>query len=358
MPAQATPPTFLPLREANDGRTDERGCPMTIKEAVESGDLDRLTRLVDGLCASRDWDGVVELRDRCRHAIERGLQLWPAAEFAEYRLALEAPGTYAGAVLVEGAGRFALGPLWEVAACSHSWADLSDHVPLGPARTLCAHERVIRGEDLTGDESIDPGILDLPLVLASWEHVYPPAEYRSAEAAFPTPPRPRLRPVDLPRGGGQIPDDERVEALLALAAPWAEQSNGAVSALAVAGTAESAIAAHDRGEALAAEIDAATALAWMAWTGASGGAYARRRGTPMGRFGAWWAASAVAGLEWPPEPDDFLEHLQAVRWLLWEPAGDPPGWSGSIAAEKEGRAWALLAVDNHREEDVLAEGKT
>ncbi|HEX9977948.1 MAG TPA: hypothetical protein VGB41_04885, partial [Acidimicrobiia bacterium] len=89
---------------------------MTIKEAVDAGDLDRLTRLVDALCASRDWDGVVELRDRCRHAIERGLQLWPAAEFAEYRLALEAPGAYAGPVLVEGAGRFALGPLWEVAA--------------------------------------------------------------------------------------------------------------------------------------------------------------------------------------------------------------------------------------------------
>src|SRR3989337_4596678 len=64
----------------------DRGGPMTVKEAVESGDLDRLVRLVDRLCGSRDWNGVVELRDRCRHAIERGLQLWPAAEFAEYRL--------------------------------------------------------------------------------------------------------------------------------------------------------------------------------------------------------------------------------------------------------------------------------
>src|SRR3989304_8468425 len=85
---------------------------MSIKETVDGGDLDALIRLVDGLCSSRDWDGVVEVRDRCRHALERGLQLWSAAEFAEYRLALEAPGSYAGAVLVEGAGRFALGPLW------------------------------------------------------------------------------------------------------------------------------------------------------------------------------------------------------------------------------------------------------
>ena len=331
---------------------------MTIREAVESGDLDRLVRLVDGLCASRDWQGVVELRDRCRHALERGLQLWPAAEFAEYRLALEAPGDFAGPVLVEGAGRFALGPLWEVAASGHTWSELSPHVPMGPSRALCAHERVIRGEDLRGDDSIDAEILDLPLVLAPWEHLYPPAEYGSAEAAFPTPRRPPLERSVLPDPGADIESDEGAEALLALAAPWAEQSNGTVGAVAVAGTALSAIAAHGLDEAMVAEVDAATALASMAWTGASGGAYGRRRGTPMGRFGAWWAAATVAGLEWPPDPDAFLEFLEEVTWLLWEPVGTPPGWSGSIAAGVSGRAWALLAVDRHREEDVLAEGAT
>ena len=87
-----------------------------VGEAVARGDLDRLVRLVGDLCAAADWEGVVLLRDRSRAALERGLQLWPAAEYAEYRLALEAPGRYAGPVVVEGAGRFALGPLWEVAA--------------------------------------------------------------------------------------------------------------------------------------------------------------------------------------------------------------------------------------------------
>ena len=53
-------------------------------DAVARGDLDELIRWVDALCASRDWEGVVLLRDRCRHALEeRGLQLWPAAEFAD-----------------------------------------------------------------------------------------------------------------------------------------------------------------------------------------------------------------------------------------------------------------------------------
>src|SRR5512137_2091018 len=120
-----------------------------VAEAVGRADLDGLVRLVDGLCREGDWEGVVLLRDRSRAALERGLQLWPAAEYAEYRLALEAPGPYAGAVVLEGAGRFALGPLWEVAASTHSWEELAPHLPGGPARALAAHERVVRGEDLT-----------------------------------------------------------------------------------------------------------------------------------------------------------------------------------------------------------------
>ena len=324
---------------------------MTVKEAVESGDLDRLVRLVDRLCGSRDWNGVVELRDRCRHAIERGLQLWPAAEFAEYRLALEAPGAFAGPVLVTGAGRFALGPLWEVAASRHEWSELTDHVPPGPARALCAHERVIRGEDLTDDDSIDLGILELPAVLAPWE-AYAAAEYQAAEAAFPTPDRPEAQRIELDPPGESVADEDAVEALAALAAPWSEQSNGVVATAALAGTAESAIAAHGLAEAMVTVVDPATAMAWMAWTGASGGAYGRRRGTPMGRFGAWWAGSMIAGIEWPPDPDDFIVHLGQVRWLLWEPVDETPGWSGSIAAERDGRAWALMAHDRFREQDA------
>ena len=326
---------------------------MSIREAVDAGDLDRLIRLVDGLCASRDWDGVVELRDRCRHALERGLQLWPAAEFAEYRLALEAPPAYAGPVVVVGAGRFALGPLWEVAASTHTWDDLADHLPSGPARSLAAHERVMRGEDLTGDPSIDPGILDLPLRLMDWEPRYGLATYRSNEADFPTPSAPALRPLSEAAPGESVEDPESVEALLALASLWAEQSNGRVAAVAVEGTAEAAISALGGGPAIGADVGAAEALAAMAWTGASGGAYGRRPGSPMGRFGAWWAAAAVGGVEWPPDPASFPSALDRLRWVAWEPADASPGWSGSVAIESpdEGLAWALLAVDNHREEE-------
>jgi hypothetical protein len=135
----------------------------SIERTVEQGDLDELVRLVDRLCDARDWDGLVELRDRCRWALERGKQLWPAASLAEYRLALEAPGEWAAATIVEGGGRFALGPLPEVAASTHLWSDLAPHLAVGPLAAITAHERVMRGEDLTADASIDRAVLEIPL---------------------------------------------------------------------------------------------------------------------------------------------------------------------------------------------------
>jgi hypothetical protein len=115
-----------------------------VAEAVERGDLDALVRLVDGLASAREWDRIVELRDRCRHALERGLQLWPAAEYAEYRLALEAPPAFAGPVVTE-----------TQAACPRSgWGGPTTTgrrwrpICLGPGPRLVAHERVLRGDDL------------------------------------------------------------------------------------------------------------------------------------------------------------------------------------------------------------------
>ena len=76
---------------------------------VELADLDELVRQIDRLCDDDDWDGLVDLRDRCRAALERGKQLWPAASLAEYRLALDAPGSFAGQVLVPGHGAHGAG---------------------------------------------------------------------------------------------------------------------------------------------------------------------------------------------------------------------------------------------------------
>ncbi len=328
------------------------GLREAVAEAVGRGDLDRLVRLVSDLCAAGEWEGVVDLRDRSRAALERGLQLWPAAEYAEYRLALEAPGPYAGAVVVEGAGRFALGPLWEVAASSHTWAELASHLPVGPARDLAAQERVVRGEDLSGAPGVDAGVLDLPAVLQEWEPRYPVAAFHADKADFPGPPRPDLRPLTLPLPGEAVDDDQTMEALLALARPWADQSNGTVEAVVVEGSAAAAVAALRPAGVLAAEVQASWALAAMAWAGASGGAYGRRRGAAAGRAAAWWAVASLAGVDWPVDPERLGEALARVRWLAWEPPEFTMGWGLHLAGEvpEEGLAFAVAASDSRREE--------
>ena len=321
---------------------------MNLSEAVERGDLDDLVRLVDGLATSRDWGRIVELRDRCRHAMERGLQLWPAAEYAEYRLALDAPGPFAGPVVVEGAGRFALGPFWEVAASSHVWAELAPHVPAGPARAMAAHERVLRGEDLRADDSVDPLVLEIPLVLESWEPEYAVATYRSDEADFPAPDLPAVKPASATGDPGEAIDRPfETEALLDPVRVWVEQSNGRAEAVAVRGDAGSALAALGVDEAAVVEIDPRAALAWVAWAGASGGGHGRRRGGPAGRFSAWWAVAALAGLEWPPEPGDVAGAADRLRWLRWVAAGGG-NWELRLAVEDPARgvAWAVDASDS------------
>ncbi len=111
-----------------------------LAELVEIGDLDELLRATDALVEVRDWTGLVELRDRCRKAVERGKQLWPAANHVEYRLALEAPGEFAARMLSDVAGQFGLGPLAEVAAARHEWSDLAPFAPGSPTAVMCMHE--------------------------------------------------------------------------------------------------------------------------------------------------------------------------------------------------------------------------
>ena len=329
-----------------------------VAAAVAAGDLDGLIRLVDGLCSAREWDGVLLLRDRSRQALERGLQLWPAAEYAEYRLALEAPPAFAGPVVVEGAGRFAQGPLWEVAAASRTWADLSPHLPGGPARTMAAHERVVRGEDLGADDSIDRSVLNIPLVIQPWEPEYPVAVYRTDNADFPDPaPIQAGSMTDLPAVGEQIDDQVSIEALVDLGRVWVDQSNGSLQAVAVAGDPPQAVSAAGHDAAAMTPIEPAAALAWMAWAGASGGAYGRRRGTPAGRFAAWWVVATMADLDWPPDPSAVRDAAAGLRWLWWEPPGPASGWALRLAVghPAEGISWAVEATDSYRDEDVLAE---
>lgn len=325
---------------------------MTIADAVERGDLDELTRLVDRLCAARDWDGVVELRDRCRRALERGRQLWPVASHCEYRLALEAPGPIAATVLVEDAGHLTVGPLAEVAASTHTWDELAPHVVPGPVAGLCAHERVVRGDDLAGRDVPYADVLAVPLRLQPWEPEYETATYRAGGAEFPAPDPPRGRPAALPDPGGLQPVvDDAARALLDVVRPWTSESEGRAAAVAVEGTAEAAIAALGAREARTAPLSGAEALAWLGWAGASGGRRGRRRGAARGRDAAWAALAALGGLTAGEDPSAHADDLGAVaqgfRWLWWTAADAPWGWVLRLAVEDRngGIAWAIDARD-------------
>jgi hypothetical protein len=321
-----------------------------LAEAVEEADPAKLLKLVDGLCKDRDWEILIDLRALCEHAVGRGKQLWAIADHIEYRLALEAPAEWAGPMVVEGAGRFTIGPLPEVAASRHTWKELNLHLPEGPARTVTAYERVVRGEDLRDAVNLDPLAMELPLHLQEWEPRYPLATYHSDKAEFPPPHLPKMEEVELEEPPPPETDDlDSIDALLALTKPWTTESNGRSEAVAVHGGATSALRRLGPSHVRRHPISAQLGMAFMAWAGASGGAYGRRPGAAAGRYAAWWAAAAMTDLlaDWPVEPNDLGVAIEELNWFVWSDLVPPTGWSLHLAVEDPDHdiAWAVAAVD-------------
>jgi hypothetical protein len=325
-----------------------------LQALVDRADHDRLLVAVDGLCAAREWDRLADLARRCRDAVELGRQLWGVAMHIDYRLALEGPPAYAAAVLRPGAGRFALGPLTEVAAGSHTWAELAPHLDDEVTAADVAQERVIRGEDLFG---LDTGLTaDLPMALQPWEPAYALPVYADRSAKFPQPVV-GTRQLPAPRALTPAPEldpDAATAALLAVVEAWTTQSAGSAAVCAASGPAEAAVARLTPQAGLS-EISAADGLGLLQWAGASGGAHGRRRGGAAGRFSAWWAAAALAGLDWPPDPGELGEALGELRWFRWAPSGADRGWILRLAVEDpiDGLSWAIDATDLF--EDLLTD---
>jgi hypothetical protein len=319
---------------------------------ITTGDLDELLREVDRRCDRGDWDGVVILRDRARAATERGHQLWPAASFAEYRMALSAPPPWAAGV-VEG-GYLAPGPLTEVVAQGHTFAELAAELPLGPARGHVAQERVLRGEVVTAAELGGDSAGGLPGRLLPWEPAYCLAEYRpDGEARFPGPDPVRTTTAVAPGDGTVVSDDaaDGARALADAVRHWRSHSEGVVRSAGVEGGAADAVAALVDGPAAWTPVGLSDAVARLAWAAASGGARGRRRGAATGRFDAWWVLAVLTAQDedWPVDPGPAAGDL---RWWVWEPGagarvGGAPGWSCRLAVEDpvDGLAWALDATD-------------
>jgi hypothetical protein len=319
---------------------------------IHSVDLDGLVRLVDERCSDRDWEGLLRLRDRCAAATrETGRQLWPAATLAEYRLALLAPPEWAATVLDGEAGRFTIGPLSEVAAQHHTWAELASHLPPVPVALYVAHERALRGESIDpASLSGLPPVLDIPANPRPWEPAYSVPTYSDAGVEHDEPASTgTVQSVDVAGDAERIDDDATELAVRQLVEAWTSASTGRAEVSCVEGTVTDALGGLGLRSARLAAIPAGEALARLAWAGASGGAHGRRRGMAIGRFSAWWLLGALGDLhdDWPPTDGDVDELLAELTWYRWdahEPAG---GWRLQIAVENstEGVAWAINASD-------------
>lgn len=363
-------------------------------ELVEAGDLDELTRHAERLCAAGAWEDMLDLRQRCQTALERGKQLWPTVSLLDYLLALRGPAKIAASVLVPGTGQFALGPLYEVAASSHSWLEVSHHASRNPITSYFAHERAIRGDEVDVDHpAFDAAVLDIPLQCA-WEPQYMLAEYKDDEANFPLPPHDALSPIALPPLSRSIPaeDAESIAALNEIVRTWTSESNGQVQVVAVEGGPTEAIGevlrAHrdfqQRSYSVAANatlpflteepteeevllkgevkqvgiapLSFEQALVNLAWAGASGGAHGRRKGTAVGRFNAWWAVAALSGMidDWPVPSTEIQEAGESLRWWIWREltesakTEESTGWRLQLAIHdpEDELAWAIRAVDS------------
>ncbi|HVE75629.1 MAG TPA: DUF6183 family protein [Actinomycetota bacterium] len=319
-----------------------------LEDLVEAAEPNPLLRRVDALCASRSWDELVELARRCVEAGERGKQLWPIAQHIEYRLALEAPGEYAATVLKPGAGKFALGPLTEVAASTHTFDEVAPFITVPPAGAFFAAERVIRGEDLSHVDSPFIPLMELPASLEDWEPAYALAVYKSNEAEFGDPPLPETPFKEVEATPVATIDDPDLEtALTDLVSAWVSESNAVATCAVVEGSYTEAIAATGALRFQVRELPAVNALGLMAWAAASGGAHGRRRGAARGRFGAWYAAAEVADLAWPPAPDQLHSEITGIQWFQFKPEGAGTGWNLHIAVTSEAEGWsaAISAID-------------
>jgi hypothetical protein len=191
-------------------------------------------------------------------------------------------------------------------------------------------------------------VADIADRLLDWEPDYPLATYKRDRVETPSPGIPRLEPVSLPLSPSKLDDLESEGALADLVLPWTTESNGRCDVATTEGDFLAAIRALGLSRARVGTVDAATAMAWMGWAGASGGAHGRRRGAAAGRYAAWWVVGALCDLEWPPDPDAVAEGAGRLRWHWFDDGAPGTGWELRLAMDDPGSglAWAISAVDS------------
>jgi Family of unknown function (DUF6183) len=316
---------------------------------VDRADLDEIIRRIDALCGNREWELLAALRDKCAAAVKTGRQTWPCATLANYRLALLASPQLAAESLQHPSSTFSVGPLTEVIAQHHTWADLAPHLDDGPLRGFVAYERALRGEMIPVDPTLT-AILEIPLNPAPWEPQYALPQYSDHDCAAPAPIL-DLAPFNSVRcaRASVDPDPDIEAAVRGIVEAWTTQSNGRLSFAAVSGGVDSALGALGLSEARISPLEPAQVMSLVAWAGASGGAHGRRRGGAQGRFSAWWFATAMADAldEWPLPQGTLRAEMEELQWFAWTTNEPAQGWQLQLAVEDpfNDMSWAFSARD-------------
>jgi hypothetical protein len=316
---------------------------------VDRADLDEIIRRIDDMCSTRAWVKLASLRDKAAAAVRTGRQTWPCATLANYRLALHGPADIAAASLQHPTSTFSIGPLTEVIAQNHTFAELADQIDDAPLRGFVAYERAIRGESIPDSRALR-AVLEIPLNPAAWEPVYEPPVYDDNGVSAPTPQlniAPATEVTCIPASTDEDPDIEA--ALRSVVEAWTTQSNGRVSFAAVSGGIDSALGALGLVRARVSPLEPSQVMALVAWAGASGGAHGRRRGGAQGRFGAWWFATAMADAldEWPLPPGTLRAEMEELQWFTWTTNEPTLGWQLQLAIWDpfNDMSWAFTARD-------------
>jgi hypothetical protein len=338
---------------------------------VSDSELSEIHDLIDEIDAAvydDDWDEVSAIRTRCHAGFTRGHQWWPAAAWADYRMALDGPAEVCASVLDSSSQRYTLGPFAEVAASNHSWDEIAPFLSGTPGAANFAHERVAFGDDLSGDAVALrlPGVFDTPLALLAWEPIYGPVTYGLDHVRHDPPAiaqagyhRSDLRSVAMAH---DIDDRATCDALRALVTPWLDSKSAWVRVLAAEGDTASALRCvktsvdftvddvihHDfaNGEFVVCDLSVTQALEMMHWAAASGGPNGRRRGSASGRSAIWWVLRCVAGLEQEPDVTSYELEQAFSEWRFSTfSRGATTGWGLQLIIEDpiDGLVWAIDA---------------
>jgi hypothetical protein len=145
-------------------------------------------------------------------------------------------------------------------------------------------------------------------------------------------------------------DNGVVDAAHQLVAAWTTSSNGTLQVGAAQGSETHALASIGIASATLRELEPTQALALLAWAGASGGAFGRRRGAAAGRDSAWWLLGALSGRsdQWPLDNDEIGDVLHSLKWWWFDADQNPTGWQLQlvIVHEQRGLSWAINARDS------------